>query len=413
MESKGMSMNNIWSIIKSDSKKRNPLTNFVLYSIQIVSLVSIIVLLPDVFWSIGLLDDPDWNVWEAYGKGSIPAFFALISVFICNIQILKWKKIGFSVMLISFFIICIPLVICEYIEFVVFLGFMYGGLLIYWLSLLLKRKGISTWKQCLGDYKVVNRAIPAIAIFLTVILPPLIGYAIGFKGDLYSKGCDCLNAHLSPDCYYKNEMGRDIAFSSLWSKEEWSRHSSADNWFQAALHSAKGEYDNEWELEMVYSSYICFLLKEDNTEKAKKVYQEALEYVDTAKLRNKIEDDYILKSYLADYDDFVDNLGSTKKVKSQSHSESYPAQSSVHQDTKQHQESHQHYEPQPHTVYEDVWFPCLTCHGDGKCTNCNGRGGYYIGNYYDICGVCNGTGCCPWCGGRGQQMETRPKTVYY
>ena len=105
MESKGMSMKNIWSTIKSDSKKRNPLTNFVLYSIQIVSLVAIIVLLPDVFWSIGLLDDPDWNVWEAYGKGSIPAFFALISVFICNIQILKWKKIGFSVMLISFFII--------------------------------------------------------------------------------------------------------------------------------------------------------------------------------------------------------------------------------------------------------------------------------------------------------------------
>ena len=74
MESNGMGMNNIWSTIKSDSKKRNPLTNFVLYSIQIVSLVAIIVLLPDVFWSIGLLDDPDWNVWEAYGKGSIPPF---------------------------------------------------------------------------------------------------------------------------------------------------------------------------------------------------------------------------------------------------------------------------------------------------------------------------------------------------
>lgn len=413
MESNGMGMNNIWSTIKSDSKKRNPLTNFVLYSIQIVSLIAIIVLLPNVFWSIGLLDDPDWNVWEdVYGGGYIPAFFALISVFICNIQILRWKKKGFSLMLISFFVICLPLMICEYEIFVTLLSFMYGGLLIYWLSLQFKRKGISTWKQCLGDFKVVNRAILAIAIFLTVILPPLIGYAIGFKGELYSKGCDCVDAHLVPHGYYKNIMGRDIAFSSLWRKEEWSRRSSAEKWFQVALHSAN-DYREEYVLATIYSSYICFLLKDENTEKAKKVYQEALEYVEAADLRKEIESDYILKSYLADYDAFVNNLVSTKKSNTQSRSKSSSAKSSIHQDTKQHQESHQHYEPQPHTVYEDVWFPCLTCHGDGKCTNCNGRGGYYIGAYYNVCGVCNGTGCCPWCGGRGQQKETRSKTVYY
>lgn len=403
-------MKKIWSTIKSDSKKRNPLTNLVLYAIQIISLVAIIALLPHVFWSIGLLDDPDRNIWNAYGKGAIPAFLALISVFIGNTQILKWKKKGLSVMFISLFVICLPLVLNEYIEFVIFLGCIYGCLLIYWLSLLLKRNGISTWNQCSGDYKGVNRTLFAIAVFLMFFLPPLVGYAIGFKGDLYNKGCDCLDAHLVPDvCYYKNEMGKDIAFSSLWRKEDWSRSASAEHWFRAALHSAIEEY----EFRNVYSSYICFLLKEGNTEKTKEIYQEALEYVETADLRDEIESDYILMSYLDDYDDFVDNLESKKKVKSHSHSESSSAQYPPYQKTKQHQESNQHYTPQPHTVYEEVWIPCLTCHGDGKCTNCNGRGGYYIGNYYNVCGGCNGTGCCPWCGGRGQQMETRSKTVYY
>lgn len=314
-------MKKIGQVLKADSKKRNPFTNFVLYAVQLVSIVAVIALVPEVLWTISLLDEPDWTLTAVYGKGVIPAFLALISVFISNLLIFNWQKKGLTIMLVSFFAICLPLMKNEYIEFVVFLGFMYGGLLIYWLTLLLKRNGVSTWKQCVGDFTLANSTILAATVFLMGLLPPVTGYEIGFKGELYSMGCDCLDAHLAPDYeyYYKNEMARDIAFSSLWRNDDWHRRSTAENWFQSALHSAKGEYDNQWELKSVYSSYICFLLKEGKSEKAKEQYEEALNYIPKDKLRGAIENDYILKSYLDEFDEFVENLENAEEVKPKSH----------------------------------------------------------------------------------------------
>ncbi len=59
-------------------------------------------------------------------------------------------------------------------------------------------------------------------------------------------------------------------------------------------------------------------------------------------------------------------------------------------------------------VWRERWKPCISCDPDrkGRCSNCHGQGGYYIGNYYNVCPSCSGTGACPWCGGRGEIMET-------
>lgn len=308
-------MNKIGQALKANSKRRNPFTNFVLYAVQLASGVAIIALVPEVLWSIGLLDDPDWTLTAVYGKGVIPAFLALISGFISNLLIFRWQKKGLTIMLISFFVICLPLIKEEYMIFVVFLGFMYGGLLIYWLMLLLKRNGVSTWEQCEGDYKLANSTILLAAIFLMGLMPPVTGYAVGFKDGLYGKGCDCLNAHLNSWCFYKYQFGRDLAFSSYREENSTKTHIRSCRamwWFQLALQSAKEE---KWLLESVYSSYICLLIEDDDIRSARVQYKEALQYIAKNKLRETIAEDDMLKYYLDEFDYFVENYENTEAAK--------------------------------------------------------------------------------------------------
>jgi len=311
-----MNLQECWYVIKTESNKRNPLTNVLLYAVQVISFVAIIALLPYVIWSLGLLDEPEWTMTRVYGKGFIPAWIAAVSTFIGNRYILKWNKIGVTILLISFFLICLPLMRNEYIGFVCFIGCLYGGLLIYWLSLLLKMDGLSLCQKCSGNYKVLNCTIISVVIFLTFLFPPMVGYAVGFKGKLYGNGCSCLDAHLNSSYYYKNQFGRNIAFSPLWRKEDWQRHFAAKEWFNVSLYIVKTESNEEykkWEFKHVYANYICFLLKQGYLEEAKNKYQEALEYVSLVDLSEEIARDHILKTYIDDYNALVSGLSNSNE----------------------------------------------------------------------------------------------------
>ena len=63
---------------------------------------------------------------------------------------------------------------------------------------------------------------------------------------------------------------------------------------------------------------------------------------------------------------------------------------------------------QQRQVWKERWRNCTACDPDrrGYCRNCHGRGGYYIGNIFNVCGICAGTGSCTMCGGRGEYKET-------
>lgn len=63
---------------------------------------------------------------------------------------------------------------------------------------------------------------------------------------------------------------------------------------------------------------------------------------------------------------------------------------------------------QQRQVWKERWRNCTACDPDrrGYCRNCHGRGGYYIGNIFNVCGICGGTGSCTMCGGRGEYKET-------
>lgn len=55
---------------------------------------------------------------------------------------------------------------------------------------------------------------------------------------------------------------------------------------------------------------------------------------------------------------------------------------------------------QQRQVWKERWRNCTACDPDrrGYCRNCHGRGGYYIGNIFNVCGICAGTGSCTMCG---------------
>lgn len=46
---------------------------------------------------------------------------------------------------------------------------------------------------------------------------------------------------------------------------------------------------------------------------------------------------------------------------------------------------------------------CRICHGNGRCTTCNGRGISPYGNGNQVCATCGGTGKCFNCHGTGRQ----------
>lgn len=59
----------------------------------------------------------------------------------------------------------------------------------------------------------------------------------------------------------------------------------------------------------------------------------------------------------------------------------------------------------PEYGYRDVWVQCTYCGGSGKCQICHGQGGYYNGNYYNMCMGCMGTKVCPVCQGKTGYFE--------
>lgn len=57
-------------------------------------------------------------------------------------------------------------------------------------------------------------------------------------------------------------------------------------------------------------------------------------------------------------------------------------------------------DPSPREVWEDEWVECITCHGSGDCSICDGEGVWRIGESVYKCGGCY-AGKCSACGGKG------------
>lgn len=115
----------------------------------------------------------------------------------------------------------------------------------------------------------------------------------------------------------------------------------------------------------------------------------------------KHETDYVYGSFSANTHYNYKSIDYSPMGSSQSSSSSLSSSSSSNSSSS----SSGHQQRQ---VWKERWRNCTACDPDrrGYCRNCHGRGGYYIGNIYNVCGICGGTGSCTMCGGRGEYKET-------
>jgi hypothetical protein len=125
-------------------------------------------------------------------------------------KIIHWKMSGISVL------ICVTTLFWTYenlsSNWWIFYDYLCGSsasflsvLLLYGI-LHLKKNGISTWALCKDAPQwllYINRTMITIWLVIIIILPPTIGFAIGFRHNIYSNGELCINAYLNnvSDCY--------------------------------------------------------------------------------------------------------------------------------------------------------------------------------------------------------------------
>lgn len=90
-----------FSSYRVDADKRNPLSNCVLYLLLFASIIATVLQIPGVISTFGYYFEDGWPFLEAYGKGFMPGFLLSAFAFIGISKIVKWKKSGLSIMIIS------------------------------------------------------------------------------------------------------------------------------------------------------------------------------------------------------------------------------------------------------------------------------------------------------------------------
>lgn len=135
----------------ADWKKRNCVTNIILYGIQVAAILCALVMVEKI---IGIVCDfcstdsywryEDMTIGglfsEMLGKGWLPGLVACIVVFFCNQRVIRWKADGVLWLFLLFFGISVSTLAVEDEMFLYFSASFIGGLAIYVLSLLLPKK---------------------------------------------------------------------------------------------------------------------------------------------------------------------------------------------------------------------------------------------------------------------------------
>lgn len=273
-----------FSSYKVDVDKRNPRTNYVLYLLLFASLVATILQIPGVISTFGYFYEDGWPFIEAYGKGLMPGFllstFALIGVS----KIIKWKRSGLSIMIISFIIILLPTICNEYLEFICFSTPAILGVSLLWGLLKLKKNGISTWNICKATPRwlgILQRLILIFWVFIITLLPPIVALSIGFRGNLYSNGMRCLDAHFNDSPYYSYDLYQRILLGDDYTDDIYEKQSTAESWLSNAKflnnHQVSDyDFEDEFSRPVIFLNNLIFKMQN-------KGHQDAMEYINSEK----------------------------------------------------------------------------------------------------------------------------------
>ena len=163
---------------------------------------------------------------------------------------------------------------------------------------------------------------------------------------------------------------------------ETGRYSEAIEWYTPAARN--GDKEVQYKLAQVY-------------EKSKNKNMAIFWYKKSA------EQKYLAaEEALAKYGVYVDNRPKTTQTTSSANSSSSKSNSHNHNHNDVHINTYQ-----PEYGYRDVWKPCTSCGGSGRCSNCNGTGQKLYGGTHKIlsdCPVCH-SGRCSICYGQGGHYE--------
>lgn len=275
----------LFSSYTTDAGKRNPLTNLALYLLLFASLISTILQIPGVISTLDYVYSDGWTFIDAYGKGFIPGFLLSAFAFIGLSKIVKWKRSGLAIMIVSIIIILAPTICNEYLEFVCFSVPSILGVVLLWGILKLKKNDSSTWELCKktpdGSY-YIQRFVLTIWLFMVTILPPIAGLWVGFRGNLYSNGMRCLDAYLNDSPYYSYDLYQRILIGDDYTDDVYEKDNTANDWLLNAkwLYDRKPSsyeyYMDELSAPAIFLNTLIFKMKY-------KGRQEAVDYVNSEK----------------------------------------------------------------------------------------------------------------------------------
>lgn len=278
-----------------DAKKRNSITNLVLYILLFASFIATIVQIPNVIWSYGLYNDDGWSFSEVYGKGFIPGLLICVFAFFGVSKIIKWRRSGLTILVASFIIILLPTVCNEFLEFIFFSVPCMLGIALLWGALKIKKDGVSTWEMCQSEPRWANfilRSTLLFWIFSVILLPPMVGLWTGFRSNVYSNGMRCLDAHFNNSSYYSYDLYQKILLGSDFKDDTYEKKTIAESWLANAKYLDSLEGDEDYRLDdelsepMLFLNNLIFILNNESS-------QDAFEYIDY--MKSKIDISSVFK----------------------------------------------------------------------------------------------------------------------
>lgn len=268
-----------------NSDKRSPITNLVLYLLLLASLVASVIQIPGVIRTYQYFNEDGWQFIEAYGKGFMPGFLISAFSFFGVSKIIKWRRSGLTILVVSFIIILLPTVCNEFLEFICFSIPCVLGVALLWGILKIKKGGTSTWEMCKSEPRwadFILRFSLFVWAFMIILLPPIMGLWTGFRSNIYSNGMRCLDAYFNNSSYYSYDLYQKILLGSDFKDDTYEKKNISESWLENAkyLDSLKtGEdyrLDDELSESMLFINNLLFILNNESN-------QSALDYINYMK----------------------------------------------------------------------------------------------------------------------------------
>lgn len=271
--------------IFKDASLRHPITNFFLYGLLIYSFIVFISLI--IGGGVGLV----WGInITGIGGNDIMAFIMALLISLNTIigvlSLIRWNKIGITILIIGYSLIISPPIVCKlgsFEELTAGSALAFVGCIILWLLMLIKKNGVSSWERCAGItifLRIVRLCFIGLWIFNIIALPYIAALKVGFKNNLYSNGKLVISAYYdNSDDYYPYLLYKEILLGSDFSDDANKKREMANYWYSKAKNlNNESRYSSKilYTKTFIFLDNIIFLYKNMG-------HEEAIKYINSQK----------------------------------------------------------------------------------------------------------------------------------